>query len=128
MDMKLEESREKALDEIELLEFELEIAESFKQKLDCIVQLVKKQFLLELLKLMQPIESELNETHLNELRCSYRELTAKIDALIYAIRDGKPMDGDDTTFYILEKMLPYIKDSIKEVKIYKNSRQILITT
>lgn len=95
MDMKLKESCEKALDEIEVLEFELEDAENFVQRLEGTSQIVKKLFLLDVLKLMQPLEAELSEIDLNEFRNFYREIATRTDAIVQAIRSSNRLDCDD---------------------------------
>lgn len=126
MDMKLKESCEKALGEIEILKFELEDAENFVQRLEGTSQIVKKLFLLDVLKLMQPLDIELSEADLNAFRSFYREMAAKTDAVVQSIRNNNRLDCDDINLCILEKILPYIKGYIKEIFVYKKSRQIKI--
>lgn len=126
MDMNLQESYEKALDEIEILEFELEDAKNFMQRLEGTSQIVKKLFLLDVLKLMQPLEPELNEADLNEFRNFYRKMAAKTDAIVQAIRNNNRMDCDDICLCILDRMAPYLNGNIKKINVYKKSKQIQI--
>jgi hypothetical protein len=125
MDMNLKENCEKAFNEIELQEFELEDSENFHQRLDGISLIVKKLFLLDILKLMQPFESELSEADLNEFRGFYKEIASKIGTVIHCIRNGNRLGCDDVSFCILEKILPYIKGSIKGIAVYPQLPKIL---
>jgi len=124
--MKLKESCEKALDEIEILEFELEDAENLVQRLEGTSQIVKKLFLLDVLKLMQPFETELSKTDLNEFRSFYKEIAARTDAVVESIRNSNRLNCDDICLYILDRMLPYFKVDIKSIYFYSKSKQIQI--
>lgn len=126
MDIKLKESYEKALDEIEILEFELEDAENLVQRLEGTSQIVKKLFLLDVLKLMQPVENEIIETDLNEFRSFYKEIAARTDAVVESIRSSNRLNCDDICLYILDRMLPYFKLNIKSINVYSKSKQIQI--
>jgi len=87
---------------------------------------VKKLFLLDVLKLMQPFETELSETDLNEFRSFYKDIAAKTDAVVESIRNGNRLDCDDICLCILDRMLPYFKVNIKSINVYSKSKQIQI--
>lgn len=126
MNLNIKESYEKALDEIDILEFELEDSAEFEQRLTGVSQIIKKLFLRDMLKLMQPIADQLGEAELTEFRSIYREWISKTDAVARLIRNGSRLDCNDDNLVIIEKFLPCIKGNIKGITLYKKSRQIQI--
>lgn len=126
MDMNLLESYERVLDEVDMLEFDIEVCEGFQQQISLAAQIVKKLYFIEILKIMQPIEAQLNETDLVEFRSSLKEWTLKVDAVAKASQNESRIDCDEAVMNILCKMLPYLKGRIKNLTYYKRSRQIQI--
>lgn len=126
MDMNLQESYERALDEVDMLEFGIEVCEDFQQKISLATQIVKKLYLLEILKIMQPVEAQLTETDLMEFRSSLKEFTSRVDVVVKAFQNGNRIDCDEAAMDILDNALPYFKGRIKKLTIYKKSRQIQI--
>ena len=110
----------------DILEFELEDSENLQQRLNGVSQIVKKLLLLDVLNFMQPLEIQLNETDLIEFRNFYKEWVSKTDDVVSSIRNSRCLDCNEPSLLIIEKMLPYIKGSIKGVSFYKKSRQIHI--
>lgn len=126
MDMNLQESYERALDEVEMLEFGIEACEGFQQQISLATQIVKKLHLIEILKIIQPVEAQLNETDLIEFRSSLKEWTLKVDVVSKAFQTGGRIDCDEAVIDILDRMLPYLNGRIKNLTYYKRSRQIQI--
>ena len=126
MDMNLQESYERALDEVDILEFDIEGCESFQQQISLATQIVKKLYLIEILRIMQPVETQLNETDLIEFRSTLKEWTLEVDVVSKAFQTGGRIDCDEAVIDILDRMLPYLKGSIKNLTYYKRSRQIKI--
>jgi len=126
VNLNLEESIIKTQYELELLEFDLEESESLQQQIDIIAQILKKQYLMETFKLMQPFSKELQEKDLQELRAIMREWFSRIDATTKAIREGSLIGCDDQLISILDKMLPYLKGKIKNVSYYKSCRHFWV--
>lgn len=114
------------MDEIELLEFELDESTSFQQQLSSIAHITKKLYLLQIFKLMQPVEQELIEKDLNEFKVYLKEWTTHIDAAEKAFQNSIRINCDEFLLDILDKMLPYLKGRIKKVSYYKKSMQIQI--
>lgn len=126
MDMNLQESYELVLDEVDMLEFDLEACESFQQQISLAAQIVKKLYLIEILKIMQPVEAQLNETDLFAFRSSFKEWSSEVDVVVKAFQNGSRIDCDEAVMNILDRMLPYLKSRIKNLTYYKKSRQIQI--
>jgi hypothetical protein len=124
--MNLQESYERALDEVDILEFDIEGCESFQQQISLATQIVKKLYLIEILRIMQPVETQLNETDLIEFRSTLKEWTLEVDVVSKAFQTGGRIDCDEAVIDILDRMLPYLKGSIKNLTYYKRSRQIQI--
>ncbi|NJD03134.1 MAG: hypothetical protein FIA99_11200 [Ruminiclostridium sp.] len=126
MDINLRESYERMLDEVDMLEFDIEGCEGFQQQISLAAQIIKKLYLIEILKIMQPVEAQLNKTDLIEFRSSFKEWSLKVDIVAKALQNGDRIDCDETVMDILDRMLPYLKGRIKNLTYYKKSRQIQI--
>jgi len=92
--MNLQESYERALDEVDILEFDIEGCESFQQQISLATQIVKKLYLIEILRIMQPVETQLNETDLIEFRSTLKEWTLEVDVVSKAFKTGGRIDCD----------------------------------
>jgi hypothetical protein len=124
--MNLKESHERLIDEIDMLEFEVEGCDDFQQQMSLAAQVAKKLYLIEIIKIMQPVEAQLNEADLVEFRSSCKEQSVIIDTVAKAIQNANRMDCDEAIMDILNRMLPYLKGRIKSLTYYKKSRQLLI--
>lgn len=127
MELTLEELHNQTLDEIDALEFELDCCNDFPQRLSFASGVVKKLYLLEILKIMILHENELKGADRSEFRDLYRQLSAKVDLVAKALQNGNRLEVEEFVLDILEKIIPYIKDGIKKITIYKKSKQIQIS-
>lgn len=126
MELKLSEAYEKTLDEIDSLEFQLEEYNNYYQRLSHATEIIKKHYLLQILKIMLAIENELTGDDCDEFRSLIKELSLKVNSIARDIKEGNRLYCEDLVLDIIEKFILYLKSSIKNIKIYRKSRQIQI--
>ena len=126
MEVKLQEAYNRALDDADMLEFELEGCEDIHKYLSLSAQIIKKQYYQELIKIMLPMESQLSEADFSEYRNILKEWSSKVDSVEKAFQSGERIDCDESSMDILYKMTPYLKNKIKDITYYKKSKQLQI--
>jgi len=126
MVVNLQQAYNKALDDADMLEFELEGCEDIHKYLSLSAQIVKKLYHQELIKIMLPVEMQLGEADFSDFRNILKEWSSKVDYMVNAFQNGDRIDCDESTIDILHKILPYLNGKIKNIAYYKKSRQIQI--